>query len=78
MKSIYLVLAIMLVLPLMMSACDGDGALPYGERDDDGYTMPDDGFTPPVQPPDDDTPPPPPPPSVPGDGGLTPPAPPIM
>lgn len=83
MKSIYVLLAIMLVLPLMMYGCDGEGALPYGERDDRGIMPPDDALPPvddrpPLPPPDNDDPPPPPPTPDPPDNDLMPPAPPIL
>ncbi len=76
MKTGYLVLAIMIVLTLMLVACDGDGT-PFGERPDDGHE-----FDPPVYDPpaDDPAPPPPPAPTPPDDNDdvLMPPPPPIF
>ena len=81
MKIAYVMLAIMLVPALMLSGCDGDGTLPYGDPDPDDF-MPDDPFPPPAPtppPPTNGDPGPPPPPPVNDDpGDLMPPAPPII
>lgn len=78
-KSLYIVLAIMLLPTLLLVGCDGDGALPYGNPIDDGI-MPEDPVSPPTPPPGQDPTPPPPPVDQPppNDQILMPPAPPIL
>lgn len=76
MKTICLVLALMFVLPLILSGCDGGTSLPY-VGPIDGGDAPDNGGTP--TPPDGGGTPQPPAPPVNGDdNGLQPPAPPIL
>lgn len=75
-KSIWLLLALVIVLTMIIAGCSGTTSLPYvgpidggaGAYDDGGVTPnpPDDGVTPPSPPTGDNT------------GGLAPPSPPIF